>query len=60
VARQIRNSFYGAEVLRQQRGRNELKVMVRLPEAERITKYHVDEMMLLSPGGKEVPLRDAA
>lgn len=60
VARQIKNSFYGAEVLRQQRGRNELKVMVRLPEAERITKYHVDEMMLLSPGGKEVPLRDAA
>jgi len=60
VARQIRNSFYGAEVLRQQRGRNELKIMVRLPEAERISKYHVDELMLLSPGGKEVPLRDVA
>jgi len=58
VARQIRNSFYGAEVLRQQRGRNELKIMVRLPEAERISKYHVDELMLLSPDGKEVPLRD--
>jgi multidrug efflux pump subunit AcrB len=58
VARQIRNAYYGAEVVRQQRGRNELRVMVRLPEAERISKYHVDELMLQSPDGKEVPLRD--
>jgi len=37
VARQVRNAFYGAEVLRQQRGRNEIKIMVRLPESERIS-----------------------
>ncbi|RJX35146.1 MAG: efflux RND transporter permease subunit [Desulfurivibrio sp.] len=60
VARQIRNAFYGAEVLRQQRGRNEMKVMVRLPEAERISQYHIDELMLQSPDGNEVPLRDVA
>ena len=32
VARQLRNSFFGQEVQRIQRGRNELKVMVRYPE----------------------------
>ncbi|MCK5121241.1 MAG: efflux RND transporter permease subunit, partial [Methylococcales bacterium] len=35
VGRQIRDAFYGAEVLRQQRGRNEIKIMVRLPKSER-------------------------
>ncbi|MCB2183596.1 MAG: efflux RND transporter permease subunit [Desulfobulbaceae bacterium] len=60
VARQIRNSFYGAEVLRQQRGRNEIRVMVRLPENERLSRYNVDELMLITPGGKEVPLREVA
>ena len=38
VARQVRNAFYGAEAVRQQRGRNELKVMVRLPKEERISE----------------------
>jgi multidrug efflux pump subunit AcrB len=33
VARQIRHAYYGAEALRQQRGRNEVKVMVRLPRS---------------------------
>jgi multidrug efflux pump subunit AcrB len=58
VANQIRNSFYGAEVLRQQRGRNELKVMVRLPENERISEYNLEELMLRTPSGSEVPLRE--
>ncbi len=58
VSRQIRNSFYGAEVVRQQRGRNEIRVMVRLPEKERISQYHINELMLLNQNGKEVPLRD--
>jgi multidrug efflux pump subunit AcrB len=57
VARQVRHAFYGAEVLRQQRGRNEVKVMVRLPEKERITEYGLEELMLRTPGGREVPLR---
>jgi multidrug efflux pump subunit AcrB len=59
VARQVRDAFYGAEVLRQQRGRNEVKVMVRLPEAERVSAYDVDELVLRTPAGGEVPLRDA-
>lgn len=58
VARQVRSAFYGAEVLRQQRGRNELKVMVRLPKEERVLEYNLEEMMLRTPGGAEVPLRE--
>jgi multidrug efflux pump subunit AcrB len=58
VATQVRNSFYGAEVLRQQRGRNEIKVMVRLPENERISEYNLEELMLRTPSGTEVPLRE--
>ncbi|MBN1346258.1 MAG: efflux RND transporter permease subunit [Phycisphaerae bacterium] len=59
VARQVRSSYYGAEVLRQQRGRNEVKVMVRLPEDERISEYNLEELLVRTPMGKEVPIREA-
>jgi multidrug efflux pump subunit AcrB len=59
IARQLRHAFYGTEALRQQRGRNEVKVMVRLPKAERVSEYHLDEMVVRTPGGAELPLRNA-
>jgi len=59
VAQQMRHSFYGAEALRQQRGRNEIKVMVRLPKQERISEYNLEEMILRTPSGGETPLRSA-
>ncbi|MBW2367720.1 MAG: efflux RND transporter permease subunit [Deltaproteobacteria bacterium] len=59
IARQIRHAYYGAEVLRQQRGRNEVKVMVRLPKSERKSEYSLEEMILRSPAGKEIALREA-
>ena len=58
IARQIRQSYYGAEALRQQRGRNEVKVMVRLPKEERVSEFHLEEMILRTPDGGEVPLRE--
>ena len=58
VARQVRNSYYGAEAIRQQRGRNEIKIMVRLPEAERQTEYSLESMIIQTPSGIEVPLRE--
>jgi multidrug efflux pump subunit AcrB len=58
VARQVRSAFYGAEVVRQQRGRSEVKVMVRLPEEERISEGNLDDLMLRTPAGAEVPLRE--
>ena len=59
VARQVRHAYYGAEALRQQRGRNEVKVMVRLPRDERASEYNLEEMILRTPGGTEIPLREA-
>ena len=60
VARQIRSAFYGAEALRQQRGRNEVKVMVRLPKSERVTEHDVEELLIRTPDGLDVPLREVA
>jgi multidrug efflux pump subunit AcrB len=59
IARQVRQSYYGAQALRQQRGRNEVKVMVRLPREERISEFHLEEMILRTPDGGEVPLLEA-
>jgi multidrug efflux pump subunit AcrB len=59
VARQIRHAYYGAEVLRQQRGRNEVKVMVRLPRHERASEFNLEQMILRTPNGIEIPLAEA-
>ena len=58
IARQVRNAYEGGEVLRQQRGRHELTVRVRLPEEERISEGDLDTLVLRTPAGGEVPLRD--
>ncbi|MBU0730941.1 MAG: efflux RND transporter permease subunit [Proteobacteria bacterium] len=60
LARQIRSAFYGAEALRLQRGRNEVKVMVRYPESERTSQWDFDTMRIRTPQGGEVPLHQAA
>ena len=59
VARQVRAAFYGSEVFKQQRGRDEVRVLVRLPEAERNSEYYLKNLMLRAPNGAEVLLRDA-
>jgi len=58
VARQIRNAYYGSEALRQLRGRNEIKIMVRNPEYERKAEYYLEEMLVTTPKGVKVPLRE--
>ena len=60
VARQVRNSYFGAEAIRQQRGRNEIKIKVRLPKEERNTEYSLEELIIRTPAGIEVPLREVA
>ena len=57
VATQLRNSFYGAEAQRIQRGREELLVMVRYPE-DRRTRYAdlMNELVFLPNGREQVPL----
>lgn len=60
LGRQVRGAFFGSEALRQQRGRNEVKVRVKLPEEERATLHTLDELIIRSPAGGEVALFDAA
>jgi multidrug efflux pump subunit AcrB len=60
LARQVRGAFYGAEALRLQRGRNEVKVMVRYPEQDRRSLQDLDNMRVRTPTGGELPLRQAA
>ncbi|HDO21285.1 MAG TPA: efflux RND transporter permease subunit, partial [Nitrospirae bacterium] len=60
LGRQIRNAFYGAEALRIQRGRNEVKVMVRYPYRARRDIHDLESMRIRTPDGGEIPLKRAA
>ncbi len=60
IAGQVRAAFYGAEVLRQQRGRSEVRVLVRLPEAERRQVGDIEALLIRTPAGTYVPLRSVA
>ena len=58
VGRQIRDAFYGAEVLRQQRERNEIKVMVRLPKEERSSAMDMNDFLLWTNNQIEIPVKE--
>ncbi len=60
LARQVRGAFYGAEALRLQIGRNEVKVMVRYPDEDRRDLWGFEAMRIRTPDGGEIPLRRAA
>lgn len=60
LGRQVRQAFYGEEAQRIQRGRDELKVMVRYPEDERVSLADLEHMRIRIPGGIEVPFTEVA
>ncbi len=60
LGRQLRGAFYGSEALRLQRGRNEVKVLVRYPEENRQHFWDLENMRIRVPGGGEIPLDRAA
>lgn len=60
LGRQIRSAFYGSEALRLQRGRDEVKVMVRYPEADRRELWNFENMRIRTASGGEIPLAQAA
>jgi multidrug efflux pump subunit AcrB len=55
LARQVRAGFYGREVQRIQRGRDDIRVMVRYPEAERRSVGDIERMRVRLLDGSEVP-----
>jgi multidrug efflux pump subunit AcrB len=60
VARQVRQAFYGEEAQRVQRGREDIRVMVRFPESERSSLGDVENMRIRTPAGLEVPFNEVA
>ncbi len=59
VALQVRAAFFGSEALRVQRGQEDMRVYIRLPEAERNSIVDVERFRVRVPGG-EVPLATLA
>jgi multidrug efflux pump subunit AcrB len=60
LARQVRQGFYGDEVQRVQRGRDDVRVMVRYPENERQSLADIENMRIRLKDGTEVPFKEVA
>ena len=60
LAKQVRQAFYGDEAQRIQRGRDELKVMVRYPESSRLSVSDLEDMWIRTPSGEQVPFYQVA
>ncbi|MBP6050903.1 MAG: efflux RND transporter permease subunit [Pseudomonadales bacterium] len=52
---QVRQAFYGEEAQRVQRGRDDVRVMVRFPEAERASLGDLENLRIRTAEGAEVP-----
>ncbi|MFT6889794.1 MAG: multidrug efflux pump subunit AcrB, partial [Halioglobus sp.] len=60
LARQVRQAFYGEEAQRIQRGRDDVRVMVRYTQAERKSLATLADMRIRTPDGAEVPFKTVA
>ncbi|MDP5210348.1 efflux RND transporter permease subunit [Microbulbifer sp. 2205BS26-8] len=59
IARQVRQGFYGEEVQRIPRGREDVRVMVRYPQDERASEEQMDRIRIRTTAG-EVPFSAVA
>ena len=60
LGRQVRQAFYGEEAQRIQRGRDDIRVMVRFPADQRQSLGNLENMRIRTPDGGEVPFRRVA
>lgn len=60
IFRQVRGAFYGEEAQRVQRGRDEVRVLVRYPEERRRSLADVENLFVRLPDGTEAPLSQIA
>jgi len=60
VGRQLRDAFHGAEAMRQLRGTNEIEVRVKLPEEKRKSLASMEDFVVRTRDGVEVPLTEVA
>jgi len=60
LGQQVREAYYGVEVQRVQRGRDDVRIMVRYPEVERRSLESLDRLRIRTPAGGEVPFQTVA
>ncbi|HPD46348.1 MAG TPA: efflux RND transporter permease subunit [Anaerohalosphaeraceae bacterium] len=60
LARQVRQGFYGDEVQRIQRGKHDIRVMVRYPQDQRRSLADIETMRIRLPDGAEIPFATVA
>ena len=60
LARQVRQAFFGEQAQRIQRGRDDVRVMVRYPKGERRSIENLQSMRIRTPAGVEVPFAEVA
>ncbi len=60
VARQLRQAFHGEEALRIQRGKDDLKVLVRYAEHDRRSISGIEEMRVRTNDGRQIPIEEVA
>lgn len=60
LGEQLRGAFFGSLALRLLRGTNENEVRVKLPEDQREDVHHLEDLVIRTPSGMEVPLLDVA
>ncbi len=60
LANQVRQGFYGEEAQRIQRGRDDVKVMIRYPRDQRSSLADVERMRIRTPSGDEIPFGTVA
>lgn len=60
ISSQVRNAFYGSQAQRMQRGDDEVRVMVRYPEEERISIGDLEDMYIRTTNGDLVPFSTVA
>ena len=60
IARQLRQGFYGEEAVRIQRGRDDIKVMVRYSAKDRRSISGIEEMRIRTNEGQEIPIEEVA
>jgi multidrug efflux pump subunit AcrB len=60
LGEQLRGAFFGSLALRLIRGTNETEVRVKLPEEQREDIHSLEDLIIRTPSGAEVPLLDVA
>ena len=60
LGRQVRQGFFGEEVQRIQRGREDVRVMLRYPESQRRSLADVEQMRIRTADGSEVSFSTVA